>query len=1414
MEEEEAMEEAAAPLLPKSPLQPSQQEIAEHEASGHVSYRSWCKHCVAGKSTGSGHRTAPQEAENAVPTVSADYAFMWGLTMLVLKDRRTKSIAATAIDKKGTDPYAAKFFESFVRHLGYRKLALKSDQEPAILALKNEVISMLQGVEADPIESPEGDHQANGDIENAVREVKRMMRTTRSSLEEKLGKKLADNDPLLTWMPRYCADLITRYRRGPDGKTSEQRRSGKQWRKTTAEFGERVWITPVRPGSVKDDAAPRAIEGLYLGHHSRTGAVMVMTSEGIRKGMSFRKMTVQQAWDTAGWSRFRGLPWRIEEPRAGGPANAAGDVADEPAITSQPVQLPRRMYILRADIERHGVTEGCAACTMLIMQGRTTLPHSEGCRNRVGALKKRRKAEEEGPHASGGGAPAQEGLSVQEGQLQQQQSAAPLQQEPAQADADMRAQGAKRQNEQTANTSRAKAKATMRQGTNRQANNETWDIPATGGSTSSVPAPTQTTADDAVMSPIATKRTAETPAEELDPRVQDIEDLAGPGRLQQQVLTPPQQQQMETETAPAPPSASSLEEPLGSLEDESNSSMSELKHELCSLVFDKVAAQYEQQGVSVTERETMNIVQLMMELSAVDVAEVFSPRRFTAMAGRFGLRPGFAADLETGWDLLDDEQVEMLEQEIIDQDPFLLTGSPPCEAFSPLLRISKGKRDPAAVAAQKEKGLKMFRVACRNYRMQYDRGRYFLHEHPWPAESWNEPEMQELLTLPGVRKVKGPMCRWDMRAEDKRGLQGEGFVRKETGWVTNCPAIAEVLEGVCSNYDGSRPWHRHIHLIGGLAKAAQVYPPKLVAAVLKALKRQLIEDGELNALDSFASGPYPEHPLIEEGEWNTFFDDVNGTWLNTTLVKEARKEEIKWVHDMHIYDKVPRAQMLADGMKPVSLRWIDTNKGDDDRPNYRSRLVAREIKAKKKPHEQIPASQLFSAMPPLEAVKFLCSLMMSKRTSSRGKPLKLGFWDISRAHFYGNAVRKIYIELPEEDAEDGMVGILRRSMYGTQDASNIWQSDYMELLTANGYERGKSNGAIVYNPQDDARGLVHGDDFAVLADEDALNRLEEILRSRYQLKRLAVLGPEDKDDKEVTLLNRVIRYVDGVRPSIEYEPDARHAAIIVAELGLTGAKGVETPAVKKSVDEQLRSAKSAALSSDAVKLYRSLTMRAAYLGQDRSDIAEAVKRLSRHMSSPHEAAFADLKRLGRYLIAHPHFKIKFPAQKMPEKLKVFVDTDHAGCAITRKSTTGLVMMLGCHCAKTSSNLQSTVSLSSGESEYYGLVKGGAVGLSAKALFEDWGLHIELEILSDSSAARGFASRIGLGKLRHVMTRFLWLQERLAARHLQLQVVPGTKNCADVLTKTVSAKQMKQHMMFMNVESMSSTSSKHKRMLQS
>eukprot|EP00972_Heterocapsa_arctica_P090837 13403909-Heterocapsa_arctica.AAC.1 len=59
------------------------------------------------------------------------------------------------------------------------------------------------------------------------------------------------------------------------------------------------------------------------------------------------------------------------------------------------------------------------------------------------------------------------------------------------------------------------------------------------------------------------------------------------------------------------------------------------------------------------------------------------------------------------------------------------------------------------------------------------------------------------------------------------------------------------------------------------------------------------------------------------------------------------------------------------GGRAISLRWVDTDKGDHARPAYRSRVVAREIKKAIRASEVPPVSDLFSGMAPLEAFKAL-----------------------------------------------------------------------------------------------------------------------------------------------------------------------------------------------------------------------------------------------------------------------------------------------------------------------------------------------------------------------------------------------------------------------------------------------------------
>ena len=76
--------------------------------------------------------------------------------------------------------------------------------------------------------------------------------------------------------------------------------------------------------------------------------------------------------------------------------------------------------------------------------------------------------------------------------------------------------------------------------------------------------------------------------------------------------------------------------------------------------------------------------------SAVDVAEVFCPGRLAEQAHLFGLTPGLAADLRTGWALSTPEGQRECWKHLKREDPYFILGSPMCKAFSVLQSLNKG----------------------------------------------------------------------------------------------------------------------------------------------------------------------------------------------------------------------------------------------------------------------------------------------------------------------------------------------------------------------------------------------------------------------------------------------------------------------------------------------------------------------------------------------------------------------------------------------------------------------------------------------------------------------------------------------------------------------------------------------------
>ena len=180
------------------------------------------------------------------------------------------------------------------------------------------------------------------------------------------------------------------------------------------------------------------------------------------------------------------------------------------------------------------------------------------------------------------------------------------------------------------------------------------------------------------------------------------------------------------------------------------------------------------------------------------------------------------------------------------------------------------------------------------------------------------------------------------------------------------------------------------------------------------------------------------------------------------------------------------------------------------------------------------------------------------------------------------------------------------------------------------------------------------------------------------------------------------------------------------------------------------------------------------------------------MSKPTARSMARMKRFARYLLEHPRTTIVFRAdggEWGDGRIDVYSDSDWASCPRRRRSTTGGVLVVDGGVVKSWSSMQSTIAQSSGEAEYYAMVRAAAEALNIQSIMRDMGWEAGIRLWVDSSAAKSMASRIGLGKVRHMEVKFLWLQEAVKKRGLEVRKIPGDVNPADILTKPKSVREV-------------------------
>ncbi len=95
--------------------------------------------------------------------------------------------------------------------------------------------------------------------------------------------------------------------------------------------------------------------------------------------------------------------------------------------------------------------------------------------------------------------------------------------------------------------------------------------------------------------------------------------------------------------------------------------------------------------------------------------------------------------------------------------------------------------------------------------------------------------------------------------------------------------------------------------------------------------------------------------------------------------------------------------------------------------------------------------------------------------------------------------------------------------------------------------------------------------------------------------------------------------------------------------------------------------------------------------------------------------------------------------------------------------------------------QATVAMSSGEAVMYGCVKASVEGLAVVSGYGDLGELRGLGVGVDSSAASGIVRRVGLGKLKHIDTKYFWIQRARQQGWLGAYKVDGKQNGAYSMT---------------------------------
>ena len=481
-------------------------------------------------------------------------------------------------------------------------------------------------------------------------------------------------------------------------------------------------------------------------------------------------------------------------------------------------------------------------------------------------------------------------------------------------------------------------------------------------------------------------------------------------------------------------------------------------------------------------------------------------------------------------------------------------------------------------------------------------------------------------------------------------------------------------------------------------------------------------------------------------------------------------QDIDWANSLHeelhqfvrndVWELVPRSK----GVNVIGTKWIFKNKSYEHGIVIRnkSRLVAQGYTQV----EGIYFDETFAPVARLESIRILLAIASHLN-------FKLYQMDVKSAFLNGMLQEEVYVEQPKgfvDPYRPDDVYKLKRALYGLKQALRAWYDKLTAYLTEHGFKMGFANSTLFIRKDKNyfivAQIYVDGIVFGATNDSLAQSFADE-MKAMFEMSMVGEL---------TYFLGLQVKQTDfGI-----YINQAKYARNLVKRFGLYKAAHARIP---MATNAKLTNDPSG--ESVDITLYRSMIDCFLYLTASRPDIAFSVGICSRFQSNSKVLQLNAIKRIIKYVGGTCDYGL-FYSKKSNLSLVEFSDSDWAGNADDRKSTTGGCFYIRANLVAWMSKKQNSVSLSTGETKY--IVAGNCCSqlLWMKKILSDYGIPQDTMVVyyDNSSTIDISKNPIQHSKTKHIEIRYHFIRDLVKRKIMTLEYIPTERQNVDIFTKSL------------------------------